>query len=105
MMNLKIKILLFLAVCFFVFGGIFFLESAKGGKLRLIFCDVGQGDGMLLITPGGSQIVVDGGPGNRIWGCLSAHMPFWDRTIEMIVSTHPHSEHMEGFLDVLSKYQ
>ncbi len=104
-MSLKIKITLFLTVCCFILGGIFLSEARKSGKFRLIACDVGQGDGLLLISPGGSQVVVDGGPGNAISGCLSRYMPFWDRTLEAIVLTHPHSEHMEGFLDVFAKYK
>ena len=72
---------------------------------RVVFCDVGQGDGMLLITPSGKDIVVDGGPGTKIVDCLGQKMPFWDRTIEMVVLTHPQKDHLEGLLSVLSRYK
>lgn len=104
-MTLHSKVLLAAASIFVGLASLIIFQIADSGKFRLIACDVGQGDGMLLITPGGSQIVVDGGPGTRISDCLGRHVPLWDRTIEMMVLTHPHAEHMEGFLDILNRYQ
>src|SRR3990167_801771 len=73
--------------------------------LGVIFCDVGQGDGMLLISPLGKQIVVDGGPGTKMVDCLSQNMPFWDRTVELVAATHAQKDHMEGLLEVLARYK
>jgi competence protein ComEC len=81
------------------------LGSFGSGKLRIIFCDVGQGDGMLIITPSGKEAVVDGGPGNSILSCLSNNMPFWDRNVEFMISTHPQADHMEGLIAILQNYQ
>ncbi len=86
-------------------GAIFVFQSFNFGKLRLIACDVGQGDGILMITPQGKEILVDGGPGTKIIQCLSEKMPFWDRTIEMIVLTHPQRDHLEGLLEVVTRYE
>ena len=58
-----------------------------------------------MITPSGKDIVVDGGPGTKIVDCLGENLPFWDRTIEMVVLTHPQKDHMEGLLSVLSRYK
>ena len=99
------KILLFAAFIFIGLGLLLIFQNQNTGRLRMIFCDVGQGDGMLLISPEGHEVVVDAGAGTKIVDCLSNYMPFWDRTIELIVPTHPHQEHMEGFLEVLSRYQ
>jgi competence protein ComEC len=101
----KNKIFGFVALILVGLGGLLISQSMQIGKFRFIACDIGQGDGMLLITPNGAEVLVDGGPGSRITDCLSRHMPFWDRTIEMVVLTHPHSEHMEGFLDVFNRYE
>jgi competence protein ComEC len=54
-------------------------------KLHIVFCDVGQGDGILITTPDRHHIIVDAGPDNKILSCLSRHMPFWERTIDLII--------------------
>ena len=105
MLDQKNKILLTFALILAALGLLVIVQTASLGKLRLIFCDVGQGDGMLLITPSGKDIVVDGGPGTRMVDCLGENLPFWDRTIEMMVLTHPQKDHMEGLLSVLSRYK
>lgn len=72
--------------------------------LHVIFCDVGQGDA-ILATLGTNQILVDGGPDDKVIFCLSRHMPFWDRKVEIVVNTHPQEDHYRGLVDVLRKYQ
>ncbi len=32
-------------------------------------------------------------------------MPFWDRSIDLVILTHPQSDHITGLVEVLSKYQ
>lgn len=73
-------------------------------KLRVVFCDVDQGDASLLIW-GSKQILIDGGPANRrVLDCLSSHLPFWDRTIEMVVLSHPQADHFGGLIDVTERF-
>jgi beta-lactamase superfamily II metal-dependent hydrolase len=73
-------------------------------KLHIVACDVGQGDGILLYL-GQAQILVDGGPNGSIVGCLERHMPFWDRRIELVVLTHPQSDHYGGLINVFENYE
>lgn len=73
------------------------------GRLRLIFCDVGQGDAILIVK-GFNQVLIDGGPNDKVVGCLSEHMPFWDREIEAVVLTHPQSDHLTGLVAVAERY-
>src|SRR3989344_908680 len=105
MLDQKSKLTLIFAIIFAVLGVLFIVESQKVGKLRLIFCDVGQGDGILIVTPVGKQLVVDGGPGSKIIDCLSNNMPFWDRNIEMMLLTHPQKDHMEGQVEIFARYK
>src|SRR3989344_6010167 len=105
MLDQKSKLILILSAIFIVLGILFIVESQKVGKLRLIFCDIGQGDGMLIVTPKGKQVVVDGGPGSKIVDCLGANMPFWDRTIEMMILTHAQQDHMEGQVEIFNRYK
>ncbi|HUD09573.1 MAG TPA: MBL fold metallo-hydrolase [Patescibacteria group bacterium] len=90
----------------FLLAAIFLYQNAKlnDGKLHVVVCDVGQGDGILIRTPDGSDILVDGGPDDSILNCLSSHLPFWDRTIELMVLTHPHVDHAAGLIEVLKRY-
>jgi len=73
-------------------------------NLHLVFCDVGQGDA-ILVAHGFDQILIDGGPDNSVLSCLSENMPFWDRKIELILLTHPDSDHYTGLVQVLERYK
>ncbi len=74
-------------------------------NLRVSFLDVGQGDA-ILIQRGSRQILVDGGPGPQAINlALSKKMPFWDRTIDMVVLTHPSADHVTGLVEVLRRYR
>lgn len=92
---------------FFLLGGLFFYQNQKfnDGKLHLIVCDVGQGDAILIRTPRGSDILIDGGPDDSVLDCLSNHLPFWDREIEIMILTHPHADHLTGLISVLKRYK
>ncbi|EKD87290.1 MAG: hypothetical protein ACD_36C00161G0002 [uncultured bacterium] len=69
-----------------------------------MFCDVGQGDGAYIRFPDGRDMVVDGGPNDKILGCLGRYMPFWDRHIDIVVMTHPQKDHMQGLISVFERY-
>ena len=74
-------------------------------RLHVYFVDVGQGDGALIITPGGQQVLIDGGPDPLVFAQLiGERMPPNDRTIELMVLTHPHSDHVNGLTEVLRSY-
>lgn len=65
--------------------------------------DVGQGDGILL-SAGGHQILVDGGPDGTILTHLGGAMPFFDRRIDLLVLSHPHLDHLQSFPELLRRY-
>ena len=75
------------------------------GNLKVVFADVGQGDMTAITTPIGHRIVVDGGPDpQRAAEILGAELPFWDRDLDLIVITHPHSDHISGLNEILRRY-
>lgn len=82
-----------------------FFWSLPDGKLHIVFCDVGQGDAAYIRFPDGRDMVVDGGPNDKVLGCLSKYMPFWDRHINLVVMTHPQKDHMQGLMSVFARYQ
>ncbi len=81
-----------------------FLASLPDAKLHIVFCDVGHGDAVYVRFPDGRDMLVDGGPNNKVLGCLGKHMPFWDRHINLVIMTHPQRDHMQGLISVLDRY-
>jgi competence protein ComEC len=79
-------------------------KKFNDGYLHIVFCDVGQGDAVFIRTPRGFEILYDGGPDQNVLSCLSQHMPFWERTLELILLSHPHADHLIGLLSVLKRY-
>lgn len=75
------------------------------GYLKVVFFDVGQGDAIFIETPQQNQILIDGGPTPVVVEKLGREMPFWDRTIDLIILTHPEKDHIAGLLDVLKRYK
>lgn len=80
-------------------------DLAKPKYLEVTFFDVGQGDAALIETPQRQQILIDGGPSSIILEKLGKEMPFWDRTIDLIILTHPEIDHLSGLLEVLKRYK
>lgn len=75
-------------------------------NLEVVFFDVGQGDSIFIETAQGHQILVDGGPsGERVLEKLAGEMPFWDRSLDLVVLTHPDYDHLRGLIDVLDRYE
>jgi competence protein ComEC len=80
--------------------------SLPDGKLHVTFLDVGAGDAVWIETPSGRQVVVNGGPsGTTMMAYLGQHMPFWDRTLDMLVLTDSADEHALGAVPILERYQ
>lgn len=66
--------------------------------------DVGQGDAIFIDGPD-KDILIDGGPNGVVVEKLSAVMPFWDRSIDIVINTHPHADHVTGLNHVLERYR
>ncbi|OGH46840.1 MAG: hypothetical protein A3B47_01745 [Candidatus Levybacteria bacterium RIFCSPLOWO2_01_FULL_39_24] len=95
------SVLLFLLGCIFVYQNIIYNDK----KLHVVICNVGQGDAIFVRTPSGSDILIDGGPDDSVLNCLGKHMPFWDRTLELVMLSHPHTDHFMGLFSVLQNYK
>lgn len=101
--NAKLIFLLSLAAfAAVIWYAVFYFESRQ--NLWVTFFDVGQGDAIFIEVPNGNQILVDGGPGDAILGKLGRTLPFWDRSIDLLVLTHPHADHLDGLLEILKRY-
>jgi|APSaa5957512622_1039677.scaffolds.fasta_scaffold17355_3 competence protein ComEC len=72
--------------------------------LQVHFLDVGQGDSIYIRTPDEVDILIDGGPDKNVLSELGKVMPFWDREIDVMILTHPHSDHVSGLVEVLRRF-
>jgi competence protein ComEC len=86
--------------------GIITFASRPDGRLHLAVLDVGQGDAILIETPAGATMLVDGGPDPELTlRRLGANLPFFARRIDVMVLSHPHQDHVAGLVDVLDRFQ
>jgi len=99
------KIFLISAAATVIFGLCLFLFFYHPQKLLEVdFLNVGQGDAELIKTPYGQNILIDGGPDNKVLSELGRNLPFLSRRIDLIIDTHPHDDHVMGLIFVLKKY-
>ena len=82
------------------------LRGLPDGRLHVYFLDVGQGDAILVQAPDGRQILVDGGPSpTALLNELGDVLPFWDRSLDLVVLTHPDGDHITGLIPLLDRYR
>jgi competence protein ComEC len=74
-------------------------------QLKITFLDVGEGDAILIEVPGGTAVLVDAGPRSLNWDASKTIIPQLRRRgirrIHMVVSTHPHADHLGGMAGVI----
>jgi competence protein ComEC len=81
-----------------------FLWQRYDNQLRLVMCDVGQGDA-ILVKKGNVEILMDTGPSEKVLSCLSQQMPFWDNKIELVLISHWQKDHAGSLESILKRYQ
>lgn len=74
-------------------------------KVRIDFLDVGQGSAILVSAPNNNQVLIDGGPSDAVLAKLGQVLPLGDRQIELLILTHPDSDHLSGLVEVLKRYE
>ena len=80
--------------------------SLPDQRLHVYFLDVGQGDAILIRTPGGRNLLVDGGPDPlTLTSRLGQILPFWQRRIDLVVATHADQDHLAGLIPIIERYR
>ncbi|PIR46905.1 MAG: MBL fold metallo-hydrolase [Candidatus Vogelbacteria bacterium CG10_big_fil_rev_8_21_14_0_10_45_14] len=101
-----LKAVLLLAV---VVGNIFVWYAVgrenRDGYMTVAFLDVGQGDAIFIESPTGNQVIIDGGKDGAVLRRLGKMMPFYDRTIDLIMGTHHDLDHIGGLPLVVERYR
>lgn len=100
---LKLIIVALFFIDLFLINLVTYLRSSN--EMEVCFLNVGQGDAILIHRYPFVQVLIDGGPDDTILYKLRKHLPFFDRTIEAIILTHPQQDHLTGLLEVLKYYQ
>ncbi len=101
--NIKIYFLLALLLAnFFVFYALYFED--RHGILTVAFLDIGQGDSIFIDAPHGNQIIIDGGPTDKTIEEIGKLMPFYDRSLDMLMVTNPDKDHYTSFINILHGY-
>jgi competence protein ComEC len=76
------------------------------GRLHVTFFELDSGNATLIETPSGRQILIDaGGGGRRLSAALGGTLPFWDRSIDLLVITQPGSAHTNGLPALMRRYR
>lgn len=79
--------------------------SRRDGRLHVWMLDMGHSNAVLIETPGGAQVLVDGGRfPSRLLTALGDRMPFFDREIEILAITHPDEWDIAALNSVLDRY-
>jgi DNA internalization-related competence protein ComEC/Rec2 len=100
----KFSILLVLAIVFSVWAEQSFTPAIFDG-LTVTFVDVGQGDSILLQTPGAENVLIDCGEAELFDKEL---MPFLRsrgvKKLDTVVATHYHSDHLGGMEQLFGNF-
>lgn len=92
--------------------GITALAASPDGQLHILFFSVGpagkapQGEAIFVSTPDGKTALIDGGlDATSLGQVLDSHLPFWQRSLDMVILTTPRSDHLAGLQDIITRYQ
>ena len=89
--------------CVIWIGGV---ARGPDSRLHVTFLDVGQGDSVLIQTPDGKHLLIDGGPDpTRVLAALGRRLPPWQRSLDLVALTHPDEDHLAGLVEVLRRYR
>lgn len=96
-----------IAIIFFLLIANIFIwkVNAQERLLTVAFLDVGQGDAIFIETPSGNQMLIDGGRGKQVLRELGDLMPIGDTSIDIVLATHPDSDHIGGLPEVFDRYE
>ena len=102
----KIKwVIIFSLVLANIFVYFYFSSSNSRDYLTLAVLDIGQGDAILIEDKAGHQILIDGGPDQKILAELPKFMSVSDRSLDLLILSHPHADHLVGLVEILKRYE
>lgn len=79
-------------------------KENKSGQLVVCFIDCGQGDAILIKTPEGEYMLVDGGKPEEGENISEFLRNQGVKQLAVIVGTHPHSDHIGGLAKIINNF-
>lgn len=79
-------------------------HSNLTGNLTVTFIDVGQGDSELITSPSGEVMLIDAGESEQPLKIISVAKERSVNSFDIIVMSHPHSDHIGGISYIISHY-
>lgn len=94
-------LLLLIALNFFVWV----VVASSHRDLTVSFLNVGQGDAILIESPSGTEVLIDGGRDRSVLRELPKRLGPLDRSIDLVIATHPDADHIGGLPGVFKQYR
>lgn len=93
--------------CFLLFLGLGVLNWKEHGFLKICCLDVGQGDAILIHTPGDTHFLVDGGSSNKFGIAQNQLLPYLKSqgisVLDGIIVSHTDADHISGVKELFQE--
>ncbi len=80
------------------------IAETPSGHVKVAMLNVGMGDSIYIESPTGERVLIDSGPDDSVLRALPKVMPFLSHSLDAVIETHPDSDHISGFVDLLKRY-
>ena len=81
------------------------VKNSFDDRTIVVFCDDGQGDATYIRIDNKIDVLIDAGSDRKVLQCLGKYMPFFDKSIELAILSHPQKDHFGGFDYILDRYK
>lgn len=99
------KLKAFIILLSFIFATYIYLVQKRSSSLEVDFLDVGQGDSVLIKLPDRRLVLIDGGPDNLVLRRLGENLGYFQRRIDLVISSHYHDDHATGLIEISRRYR
>ena len=82
------------------------IRDNDSSHLSVHFLQTSHGESIFIETSNGNRVLIDGGgDASQVADTLGKILPFWDRNIDIVLLTHPDTDHVGGLPEVLHRFR